>query len=66
MDTKKDVFTINQIKDILKIFEQSIANFFNLTLEQMDKKISDLIGENALLKGEVAKLKKSLQFRTDQ
>ena len=31
----------------------------------MDKKISDLIGENAVLKNEVAKLNKSLQFHTD-
>ena len=32
----------------------------------MDKRISDLIGEKAVLKNEVAKLKKSLQFHTDQ
>ena len=32
----------------------------------MDKKISYLIGENAVLKNEVAELKKSLQFHTDQ
>lgn len=48
MDTKKDVFTI--IKDILQVHEQSIANFFNSTLERIDKKISDLIGENAKMK----------------
>ena len=49
MGTKKDVFTINQIKDILQIHEQSITNFFNSTLDWMDKRISDLIGENAVL-----------------
>ena len=32
----------------------------------MDKKVSDLIGENAVLKNKVAELKKSLQFHTDQ
>ena len=32
----------------------------------MDKRVSDLIGEKAVLKNEVAKLKKSLQFHTDQ
>ena len=32
----------------------------------MDKRISDLIGENAVLKNEVAELKKPLQFHTDQ
>ena len=63
MGTKKDVFTINQIKDILEIHEQTITNFFNSTLERMDKKISYLIGENAVLKNEVAELKKSLQFQ---
>ena len=66
MGTKKDVFTTNQIKDILQIHEQTITNFFNSTLEQMDKKISDLIGENLLMKNEVVELKKSLQFHTDQ
>ena len=30
------------------------------------KGISDLIGENAVLKNEIAELKKSLQFHTDQ
>ena len=66
MGTKKDVFTTNQIKDILQIHEQTIRNFFNSTLEQMDKKTSDLIGENLLMKNEVVELKKSLQFHTDQ
>ena len=66
MGTKRDVFTINQVKDILQIHEQTIANFFNSTLEGMDRKISESIGENAVLKNEVAELKKSLQFHTDQ
>ena len=66
MRTKKDVFTINQTKDILQIHEQSIWNFFNSTLDRMDKGIRDLIGENNVLKNEIAELKKSLQFHTDQ
>ena len=66
MGTKKGVFTINQIKDILQIHEQTVTNLFNSTLQRIDKKISDLIGENAVLKNEVAELKKSLQFHTDQ
>ena len=66
MGTKKDAFAINQIKDILQIHEQTIKIFFNSTLEGMDKKISDLIGENAVLKNVLAELKKSLQFHTDQ
>ena len=66
MRTKKDVFTINQTKDILQIHEQSIWNFFNSTLDRMDKGIRDLIGENTVLKNEIAELKKSLQFHTDQ
>ena len=66
MGTKKDLFPINQMKDILQIDKQSITNFFNSTVELMDKNISDIIGENAVLKNEVAELKKSLQFHTDQ
>ena len=65
MGTKKSIFTINQIKDILQIHEQSITNFFNSTLEQMGKKSNDLIGENAVLKNEIAELNKPLQFHTD-
>ena len=42
MGTKKDVFTI--IKDILQVHQQSMTNFFNSTLERIDKKSSDLIG----------------------
>ena len=41
MGTNKDVFTTNQIKDILQIHEQSIIHFFNLTLDRMDKGISN-------------------------
>ena len=41
MGTKKDVFTINQIKDILQIHEQLITDFFDSTLERVDRKISD-------------------------
>ena len=41
------------IKDILQICEQSIINFFNWTLEQMNKKISDIIRENDVQKNEV-------------
>ena len=66
MATKKYVITINQIKDFLKIHEQSLTNVFNSTLEQMEKKIRDLIGENAVLKNEVDELKTSPQFHTDQ
>ena len=66
MGTKKDLFPINQMKDILQIDKQSITNFFNSTVELMGKNISDIIGENAVLKNEVAELKKSLQFHTDQ
>ena len=66
MGTKKDIYTINQIRYILQIHEQSITNFFNSTLAKIDKKISDLIGENAVLKNEVPELKKPLQFHTDQ
>ena len=65
MGSKKDVFTINQIKDILQIHDQTI-NFFKLNSWRNGQKISDLIGENAVLKNEVAELKQSLQFHTDQ
>ena len=37
---QKNIFTINQIKDAVKILEQSMANFFNSTLERIDKKKS--------------------------
>ena len=41
MGTNKDVFTTNQIKDILQIHEQPIIHFFNLTVDRMDKGISN-------------------------
>ena len=65
MGTKKDVFTINKLKISCKFM--SINNkLFNSTLDRMDKRIGDFIGENAILKHEVDELKKSLQFHTDQ
>ena len=65
MGTKKDVFTINKLKISCKFM--SINNkLFNSTLDRMDKRIGDFIGENAVLKHEVDELKKSLQFHTDQ
>ena len=35
---KKDLFTINQIKDILQIHKQSITNFFTRLLDEWTKK----------------------------
>ena len=65
MGTKKDVFTINKLKISCKFM--SISNkLFNSTLDRMDKRIGDFIGENAVLKHDVDELKKSLQFHTDQ
>ena len=65
MGTKKDVFTINKLKISCKFM--SINNkLFSSTLDRMDKRIGDFIGENAVLKHEVDELKKSLQFHTDQ
>ena len=65
MGTKKDVFTINKLKISCKFM--SINNkLFNSTLDRMDKRTGDFIGENAVLKHEVDELKKSLQFHTDQ
>ena len=58
---------MSQIRDVLQIHEQSITNFLNSTLEQMNKKkISDLNGEKTLLENEVAELKKSLHFHIEQ
>ena len=49
----------------MEIREQSIINFFNSTLDRMDKRFSDLMGEKAVLKNEVAELKKPLQLHTE-
>ena len=58
---------MSQIRDVLQIHEQSITNFLNSTLEQMNKKkIRDLNGEKTLLENEVAELKKSLHFHIEQ
>ena len=43
----------------------AINNLFNSTLEWKNKKVSDLMGENTVLKNELAEPKKSLQFQTD-
>ena len=65
MGTKKNIFTINQIKDAVKILEQSMANFFNSTLERIDKKNQWPDCRKHCIENKVAEIKKFIQFHTD-
>lgn len=65
MGPKSDVFTANQVKEILKQHEETIINFFNAALERVDAKMVKLIEENALIKKELEDVKQASQFQSD-
>ena len=58
-------FTIVQVKEILSIHEKTIMNFFNSTIERLEKKIDNVVMENTNLKNEIKEVRSSIQFHSD-
>ena len=65
MPPKAEVFTFNQIKEIMDRNEETLMRFFNSAVDRMEKKIKDLVEENILLKKDLSDLKKPVQFHSD-
>ena len=65
MPPKAEVFTFNQIREIMDRNEETLMRFFNSAVDRMEKKIKDLVEENILLKKELSDLKESVQFHSD-
>ena len=64
MDSKSN-FSPAQVKEILDAHENTLMKFFNRAIERLERKVDNLITENAVLKKEMADLKSSMQFHSD-
>ena len=65
MPPKVETFSFTQVRELMKLHEETIMNFFNGAIERMEKKITTLVEENVLVKKELADLKESVQFHSD-
>lgn len=65
MPPKTDVFTFQQVQEVMKIQEETILRFFNSAMDRMEKKIEKLSEENVLLKKDMTNLKSSMDFHSE-
>ena len=65
MPPKTDVFTFQQVQEVMKIQEETILRFFNSAMDRMEKKIEKLSEENVLLKKDMTNLKSSMNFHSE-
>ena len=57
-----EVYTFTQLKEMMKNDKERMMTFFNATVDRLEKKITDLSEENAMIKNELKEMKKSVQF----
>ena len=60
---KQEMYTFNQIKEIMGKNEETMMKFFNMTVEKLERKIDLLQEENTLLKHEVKEIKTAMDFQ---
>ena len=57
MGTKIETYTLNQVKELLQMHENTLLNVFNSTIDRFDKKIVILKEENSKIKKELTDLR---------
>ena len=62
---QQDLYSFNQIKELMKDKEETMMKFFNSAIDRLEKKIKDLTKENFNLKNDVNELKQSMQYHSD-
>ena len=65
MDPKAEVYTFNQVKELLQMHKNTLLNVFNSTINRLDKKIDILKKENSKIKKELTDLRESVQYLSD-
>ena len=65
MGTKIETYTLNQVKELLQMHENTLLNVFNSTIDRSDKKIDILKEENSKIKKELTDLRQSVQYHSD-
>ena len=58
-------YTLQQIKDIIAMHEETMMKFFNSTIERFESKIDVLTQENHTLKKEIQELQASASFQNE-
>ena len=64
MGPKVEVYTFNQVTELLQMHENMLLNVFNSTIDRLDKKIDILKEENSKIKKELTDLRESVQYHS--
>ena len=63
MARKQETYSFNQVKEIIEKNEETIMNFFKMTVERLENKIDSLQKENTIMKHEMGEITKSINFQ---
>ena len=65
MAQKAEIYTFNQVKQLVHMYEYMLLNVFNSTIDSSDKKINMLKEENSKIKKELIDLRESVLYHDD-
>ena len=65
MAQKAEIYTFNQVKQLVHMYEYMLLNVFNSTIDSSDKKIDMLKEENSKIKKELIDLRESVLYHDD-
>ena len=65
MAQKAEIYTFNQVKQLVHMHENMLLNVFNSTIDSSDKKIDMLKEENSKIKKELIDLRESVLYHDD-
>ena len=65
MAQKAEIYTFNQVKQLVHMHENMLLNVFNSTIDSSDKKIDMLKEENSKIKKELIDLRESVPYHGD-
>ena len=65
MGPKDETYTFSQVKELLKVHENTLLKVFNSTVERLGKKIDILKEEISKIKKELTDLRESVQYHRE-
>ena len=65
MGPKAETYAFNQVKELLRMHENTLLNVFNSTIDRLDMNIDILKEGKSKIKKELADLRESAQYHSD-
>ena len=65
MGPKAETYAFNQVKELLRMHENTLLNVFNSTIDRLDMNIDILKEGKSKIKKELADLRESVQYHSD-